>query len=79
MSQEIERCFPSVYYPSFLGVQRQPQTVKNRLSLTQIKLWSPTAQDHEVIGISHNVSIMRTCAEAPFLPNLVQPVQVKIC
>src|ERR1700687_98084 len=78
MSQEVECFLPSIQYPSFLGVQRKTQAVKNRPSLIQIELWTLATQDDEVIGVSHNVGIVTAFAEASPFPGSVQPMQIEV-
>ena len=58
MPKEIERFFSHVHYPRLLNVESKAQPVENLLGLFQIKLWTPSAQNDEVIGIAHDVSIV---------------------
>src|SRR5262245_1191630 len=78
MPEEVERFFPGVQYPRLLGIQCQTKPIKNQLSLFQIKLWTFFAQDDEVIGKPHEMSIVSAFAEAFLFPRLIQPVQVEI-
>ncbi|GDM67834.1 hypothetical protein BvCmsKSP083_03031 [Escherichia coli] len=78
MPQEVERLFPGVHHPRLLSIECQPKSVQNLLSLFQIKFWILFAQNHKVIRVPHDVSIMWPFAERLHLPRVIQPMQVKI-
>src|ERR1051326_3637712 len=78
VTKEIKCLLLDVYYPRFLCIQREAKPIKNLLSLSQIKIRLPIAENHKVIGITNDVSIVLSLAVPFALPIIVQPMEVQI-
>jgi len=79
VTKEIERFPSSIQYPRLLGIESQTKPVEDLPCLFQIEILPFFAQNDKVIGVPHEMSIVRAFTEFPSIPGLVQPMQVEVC